>query len=330
MVPALPPKLGAGGHVRVVAPSASMANVPVPWPWHDIATQRLRDRGLRVSFGDRAFSLDVFGSSPVDDRVADVHAAFADPDVDAILTFLGGYHANQIIPALDMDLIRANPKVFCGYSDITVLQHAILAGADLVTYSGPHYTTFGMRDHLEQALAWFDACLLTDEAVEIRPAEYWIDDDWYLDQDNRTPTPSDGWWVLREGQAEGALLGGNLCTLNLLQGTTWFPDLEGAVLIVEDDFESDLHAVTRNLQSLLHQPGGDSLGGMVIGRFQTASEITREHVKAIVDRMPQLHDVPVVANADVGHTYPFFTFPVGGEARLHAAADDPCLVLTRH
>jgi muramoyltetrapeptide carboxypeptidase LdcA involved in peptidoglycan recycling len=126
------------------------------------------------------------------------------------------------------------------------------------------------------------------------------------------------------------VLGGNLCTLNLLQGTRWFPDLTGAVVVVEDDDQSDLHAFTRDLQSLLHQPGGDALAGVVIGRFQQRSNVGREDLEAVVDRLPQLRGVPLVANADVGHTNPFFTFPVGGEARLHATADDPRLVLTRH
>lgn len=251
MQPTLPPKLRPGAHVRVVAPSTSMAALPVPWPWHDIAQQRLRDRGLEVSFGERTFELDAFKSSPVEDRLADFHAAFEDPDVDGILTFLGGYHANQILDGVDMNLIRANPKVFCGYSDITVLHHAILAGAGLVTYSGPHYTTFGMRDHMDTTLGWFDACLTADEPVEIRPAAGWTDDEWYEHQDGRTIEATDGWWVLQECYGDGVLLGGNLCTLNLLQGTRWFPDLAGAVLIVEDDYESDLHDVTRQMQSLL-------------------------------------------------------------------------------
>ena len=330
MQPTLPPKLRPGAHVRVVAPSTSMGAVHVPWPWHDIAQRRLAERGWSVSFGERALERDDFSSSPVEARLDDLHSAFADPEVDGIFTFLGGFHANQILGGLDMDLIRANPKVFCGYSDITVLHHALLTGAGLISYSGPHYTTFGMRDRAEQTLTWFDACVMGSDPVEVRPASQWTDDAWFLDQDNRVVEASQGWWVLREGEAQGRLLGGNLCTLNLLQGTRWFPDLEGAVLIVEDDAESNLHAVTRNLQSLLHQPGGDRLGGVVIGRVQRASEIGRQDVEAIVERLPQLHDVPVVANADIGHTDPFFTFPVGGEARLHASHDDPHLVLLRH
>jgi muramoyltetrapeptide carboxypeptidase LdcA involved in peptidoglycan recycling len=324
----VPAKLRAGANVRVVAPSRSGA--AFPQPWRAIADRRTAELGLQVTFGDHVDELDSFASSSSASRLADLHAAFGDPAVDGILTFIGGYNANQLLDGLDMGLIRSNPKPFCGYSDITVLQHAVLAGADLVTYSGPHWSTLGMRDHAEQTLDWFRACLFDEAPVVIRPARRWTDDAWFADQDDREPLDTDGWWVLQAGDADGPILGGNLCTLNLLQGTRWWPSLRGVVLVVEDDEESHLEGFARNLLSLLQQPEATSIAGLVIGRFQRASGVSRQRLAQLIADIPQLHGVPVVANVDVGHTNPLFTFPIGGAARLVGDPEDTHLVLTRH
>ncbi len=328
VIATVPAKLRQGAHLRVVAPSRSMA--AIPQPWRAIADQRTADLGLHVSFGEHVDELDGFASSSAASRLADLHAAFADPSVDGIMTFIGGYNANQLLDGLDLDLIRANPKPFCGYSDITVLQHAILAGADLVTYSGPHWSTLGMRDHAEQTLDWFRACLFDEAPVLIRPAPQWTDDAWFADQDDREVLDTDGWWVLQPGVAQGRLLGGNLSTLALLQGTRWWPSLGGAVLIVEDDEYSHADDVARRLQSLLHQPEAGDLAGLLIGRFQRASGVGRGSLQALVAGTPRLRGIPVVANADVGHTNPLFTYPVGGAAQLVADPEDPHAVLERH
>ena len=141
--PVIPPKLRPGDEIRVIAPSRSLSVIPDDQ--HAIATERMAELGLRVSFGRRVRQQDEFSSSPVASRVADLHEAFADPGVRGVLTIIGGFNANQILRTLDWDLIAAQPKVLCGYSDITALQNAMLARANLVTYSGPHFSTFSMR-----------------------------------------------------------------------------------------------------------------------------------------------------------------------------------------
>jgi muramoyltetrapeptide carboxypeptidase len=111
--------------------------------------------GLELTYGDHVDERDVFDSSSIESRVVDLHAAFAESDVAAILTVIGGFNSNELLPHLDWDLIAANPKIFCGYSDITALQNAMVARTGLVTYSGPHWSTFGMRDYFDQTLEWF-------------------------------------------------------------------------------------------------------------------------------------------------------------------------------
>ncbi|MFC4015239.1 S66 peptidase family protein [Nonomuraea purpurea] len=324
-----PPKLKRGDVIRVVAPARSRAMVTE----HDhtgIIEARFADLGLRLTYGLHVDERDAFDSSSVASRVADLHNAFADPSVAAVMTVIGGYNGNELLPFLDWELIRANPKILCGYSDITALQNAILARAGLVTYSGPHWSTFGMRDHFEQILRWFTDVVFGADPIALTPAAEWSDDLWFLDQDKRDLIRNEGWWPIRPGSAEGRIVGGNLCTLNLLQGTPYMPSLDGTILIVEDDFESHPETFARDLTSLLQLPDAAGVRGLAIGRFQKASRMTRPLLEQIIATQPALTGVPVLANIDVGHTYPLATFPIGGTARLTVDGDRSDLTLRRH
>ncbi|MDH2426847.1 LD-carboxypeptidase [Sphaerisporangium sp. TRM90804] len=324
-----PRKLREGDVVRVVTPAASRAMVME----HDhtgVIEARFDQLGLTLTYGDHIDERDAFDSSSVASRVADLHDAFADPSVAAILTVIGGYNCNELLPFLDWELIRANPKILCGYSDITALQNAVLARTGLVTYSGPHWSTFGMRDHFEPTLGWFSSVVFGTAPVSLTPATHWTDDPWFLDQDRREPIVNDGWWPIRPGTAEGRVVGGNLCTLNLLQGTPYMPSLDGALLIVEDDFESSPATFARDLTSLLQLPDAAGVRGLAVGRFQRASHMTRPLLEQIIETQPSLNGVPVLANIDVGHTQPSATFPIGGHARLTVTAPETTLTLLRH
>ena len=326
--PVYPPKLRPGDHVRVVAPSRSRSLVME----HDhsaLIEYRYAEMGLSLSFGEHVDERDAFGSSAIESRVDDLHEAFADPAVQGILTVIGGFNSNELLPYLDWDQIAAHPKVFCGYSDITALQNAILARTGMITYSGPHWSTFGMRDHFEDTWRWFRQACLTDEPFDLEPATSWTDDAWFADQDHRAVEPTDGWWTLSAGHATGRLVGGNLCTLNLLQGTAYWPDLDGAILAVEDDELSFPAQFARDLTSLLQQPDAAGIRGLVIGRFQRVSEVTRPLLEQIVARQPVLAGLPVLANADVGHTNPLATLPIGGRVQV-IASDAPRLRILEH
>ncbi|UKA63967.1 LD-carboxypeptidase [Arthrobacter sp. FW306-04-A] len=277
-----PPKLRRGDLVRVVAPALSRAVVME----HDNTShigRRFAEMGLRLSFGEHVDEMNGLLSSSTQSRVDDLHAAFSDPDVAGILTVIGGFSSNELLPYLDWELIGANPKTLCGYSDITAL----------------------------------------------RPAAAWTDDAWFRDQDARTLIPGDGWWPLQDGTASGRIVGGNLSTLNLLQGTANMPSLEGALLFLEDDFESHPATFARDLASLLQTPEAKGIRGLVIGRFQQASRMTRDLLALIAAKQSVLAGLPVLANADFGHTSPIFTFPIGGQAEV-TVGESSTSRITRH
>lgn len=321
-----PAPLQAGDHIRVIAPSTTLNIISAQ---HRVgATQRLEKLGFEVSFGRYADDVDLLSSASVDKRLADLHDAFADPSVDGILTAIGGHNANDLLAHIDFDLIAANPKVLCGFSDITVLTSAITARTGLITFSGLHYSTFAIERHFDQSLDWFTSVLMKRAPTTLTASPTWSDNAWYLDQNDRSLEPSDGHWVLADGEATGTIAGGNLCTLNLLQGTEWMPDLAGTVVFVEDDFESHPATFARDLVSLSHQQGFGQIAALVIGRFQRSSNMDRPTLAGIVDVLGLPASVPVIGNADVGHTDPMATIPIGGTAHVSATANTTMIEVT--
>ncbi len=324
----LPAKLQSGDQVRIIAPSRSLAIIS-PDLRH-IAQDRFAQLGLKLSFGQHVEEIDGFNSSSIESRIDDLHQAFADPSVKAILTVIGGFNANQLLEYIDWQLIRQNPKIFCGYSDITVLNNAIFAQTGLVTYSGPHYSTFGQELYFDHTLDYFKKCLMSEDKFEITASSEWSDDRWFIDQKNRKLMPNSGHLVINQGTAEGTILGANLGTFNLLQGTAYMPDIKEAILFLEDDAVSQPHTFDRDLQSLIHLPEFKYVRGLVIGRFQNASQMTEDLLRQIIKTKKPLAGIPVIAGVDFGHTDPKITFPIGGTASLVASQDLVRLIITKH
>ncbi|GLY09418.1 S66 family peptidase [Pseudobacillus badius] len=311
-----PPRLQPGDEIRVIAPSMSMAIVK--GKQIELAKERLEGLGFHVTFGRYVDEHDLVFSTSVENRLADLHEAFGDPNVKAIFTAIGGYNANQLLARIDYELIRNNPKILIGYSDITALQLAIYRKTGLITYSGPFFSTFGMKQMADYTIQGMLAALTNDAPFELEAPDTWSDDKWYLDQEDRTYYPNEGPLAVNEGKAEGRLIGGNLCTLNLLQGTEFMPSLKGAVLFIEDDNETHLMKFDRDLQSILHLPEAKDLKAVLIGRFQKESDITEAALVSLLKNKPELDGIPVLANVSFGHTDPIATLPVGGYAEITA------------
>ena len=313
----VPPKLKQGDEIRVVAPSRSLSLLTKEHV--QLAKENLEKHGFVVTFSKNCKEKDMFLSSSVKSRVEDIHEAFTDKNVKLIFTVIGGFNANQLLKHLDYELIKKNPKIFCGYSDFTALSNAITAKTGLTTYLGLHFSTWAMKKEFEYNLEYFNKCIMNEGEYLIEPSKTWSDDPWYRDQENRDIQENEGYIIINKGEAEGTIFGGNLCTFNLLQGTEFMPELTDSILFIEDDDMAEDYfgaEFDRNLQSLIHQPNFDKVRGIVIGRFQRETDMNLEKLKYIIETKEELKDIPIIANADSGHTNPMFTFPVGGTAKL--------------
>ncbi|MBU5483784.1 LD-carboxypeptidase [Clostridium sp. MSJ-11] len=311
----IPNKLKSGDEIRVISPSRSLGIIDLEQ--RKISIEALGKLGLKVTFSKNAEKIDEFSSSSIEDRIEDLHEAFRDSNVKGILTTIGGYNSNQLLKYIDYEIIKDNPKIFCGFSDITALQNAIYKKSGLVTYSGPHFSTFGMIKGNEYTEEYFKKCLMAEEEFIVENSTHWSVDLWFLDQHNRKFIEDEGVLIINKGTSEGKILGGNLCTFNLLQGTEFMPNLTNSILFIEDDLESNAETFDRDLQSLIHQPNFNKVKGILIGRFQKESNVSKEILIKIIKTKKELDDIPVVANLNFGHTDPRFTFPIGGTVKIH-------------
>lgn len=301
-----PNKLKKGDRIEVISPSRSFSLIPQEA--RKRALKFLEGMGLKVSFSRYSSVQNRFDSSSVEERIEDLHRAFENPDVKGIVASIGGWNSNQILNHIDYELIANNSKIFCGFSDITALGNAFLSRSNLVTYSGPTFSRLSDCTSGDYTLQHLHSCFFYDTPIEIRPSNVVID--------RNFSKPNFGPYVINQGQASGRIVGGNLSTVNLLQGTPYAPDLNACVVLIEDDYEVLPHTFDRDLQSLLHLPSANGINGMLIGRFENSSKMTKDVLSEIIDGKKELQNVPVIADVDFGHTMPMFTFPIGGEISI--------------
>ena len=311
----IPNKLKQGDKVVIVAPSRGLKLIGADC--RQIAQERLKALGLEVVFAPNTTdeNFDQTGSASIEKRAADLMTAFQDKSVKAILTVIGGFNSNQILHKLDYDVIRQNPKIFMGFSDITALHAAIYAKTGLVTYYGPHYSSLGMKKGCAYTLENMEKMLFGTGELTLQSSQEWSDDLWFLDQDKREFISNEGWWQISAGNASGTIIGGNLCTFVLNLGTGFRPKFEReTILFLEDDEGAKLLDFERQLWALMNQPDFENVKGLVIGRFQKASKVSRADLEFILRSL--IGKMPIIANIDMGHTTPIATIPMGGKAYL--------------
>ena len=243
-------------------------------------------------------------------RAADVNAFYADEAVRAVFAVRGGWGCARILPHLDWDVIRANPKLLTGFSDITALHMAIAARAGFTTIHGPN-----------AASAWGKLSLDSFRAVAFEGGTPTYQtpegtEDRIVQRNGRIRT-------LRAGKANGRLLGGNLTVLTALMGTPYLPRFDGAILFLEDVDEAE-YRIDRMLTQLALGGVLGRVAGVVFGFCSdcrargpsyggfTLSEVLKQHLEPL--------GVPAFQGALIGHIPNQFSIPLGVRAEIDAAA----------
>ena len=320
----IPDKLKSGDEVRVVALARSASDIDERVL--ERAKVALESLGLKVTFSKNAFSRNQRGCPTDDEKVEDLQEAFMDENVRCILAAIGGVNSNQMLCKINWQIIKDNPKIFGGFSDITVLNHAILAKTGLVTYAMPNFYCFGLPPEANYSLEYFRRCLFADQPAElvVQQSETFYDFPWNYDEVSpRQALENSGPRVVQSGSAEGVMIGGNLCSLNLLNGTEYFPRIEGDIILcIEDDsYDSIPETVERNIQSLMQQPFFRQVKAILVGRFQGESRATNDMISDIILSKSIDSKIPMIVNLDFGHTDPKFTYPVGGKCEVVAGSN---------
>jgi len=311
-------KLEQYHQIEIISPSANTQRLGDSI---NLAEAKLKNLGYGIKYGNNFMKCNSLMTSSIEERISDLHAAFMNSNTNAILTSIWGFSANQLLPYIDYQLIKDHPKIICGYSDITVLLNAIYAKTGMITFLGLHFSSFAMNKGFEYSEEYFLKALTQNDSYAIKPSSEWSDEAWFKDQDNRNFLRSNGWKVYTKGIAEGVLIGGNINSFYLLQGTEYMPSLKDKVILLEfcsDVFkEFSIYEFDRNLESLIQNKDFSEVKGLIIGRFQLSSKITEEMVLAVLEQKPILKTFPVIYDFDIGHTTPMLTLPIGGKIKIN-------------
>jgi len=162
------PKLKREDEIRVISPSRSLSVVKEDRIKEAVSFLELQ--GFKVTFSKNCRKIDEIDSSSIQERVDDLHEAFLDQNIKAILTSIGGFNVNQILEYINYDIIKNNPKIICGYSDITALLNAIYAKTGLITYHGLHFSSFKNHVNREYSNMFFKKCVCESEQYDIYPS----------------------------------------------------------------------------------------------------------------------------------------------------------------
>jgi len=292
-----PPKLRKGDTIGIISPASPMIRERL-----DKGIAYLRGKGFSVLLGKHVYDQHGYLAGTDEERLEDLHDMFQNPDVKAIISSRGGYGTPRLLPFLDYELIRENPKILVGYSDLTSLQLAIYSQTGLVTYSGPMAAVEmgkGMDPFTEEN---FWPHLLSGESY----SEY--------------PTVSDSPLTrLHPGKATGTLLGGCLSMINPIIGTPYQPDFRKSILILEDVGEEP-YRLDRYLSQFRSARIFQQVAGIIFSQFVdcepgdnpslTIDEIIKDYTHDL--------NVPIVKNFLYGHVDRKFTIPIGASVELDA------------
>jgi muramoyltetrapeptide carboxypeptidase len=296
-----PRRLVPGDTIGLVSPSGPTTASGAATPRTvEAARRRLHDVGFRTVLAPHALDARGYLAGDDADRVSDLHAMFADSGVQGILCIRGGYGAHRLLDALDYDLIRRNPKVFIGYSDITALHTAFHTQAGFVTFHGPMTTAIAQAD--------------THDFLELlravtRPAPL-----------GRLVNPPSGPRVetLVPGTAQGPLIGGNAALLTALLGTPYQPEFEGALLFLED-LGDRTYRLDRKLAHLRLAGVLQRVAGIIIGECcYPADSESALSVRQILQDLVVPMGKPAIYGLACGHGAYHLTLPIGVRATLDA------------
>ncbi len=272
-----------------------------------IAMESLEAMGFKVLRGKHIFDRYGYLAGKDEDRAADINEMFGNKKVDAIMAMHGGWGCARILPLLDYELIKKNPKIFIGYSDITALLLGIYSQTGLVTFHGPvgsaTWNAFSV-DYFKNTLIEGNATKMTNPVRK---------GDALVPMDDRI-------YTINSGKATGKLIGGNLTVLSHILGSKYVPDFKGAILFIED-VQEETYRIDRMITQLKLAGILGQISGFVFGKCTncppsngygalTIEDIFEDHIKPL--------KIPAFSGAMIGHIKDKFTVPVGIEATIDA------------
>lgn len=293
----LPSKLKIGDTIGIVAPSSPIIGNNIE---ELNRAKKIAERsGFEVKYSKNIFSNTNGYSATAREKAEDINAMFADKEVKMIWCAKGGNNSNQTFEYIDYELIKKNPKIVCGFSDITSITNMITEKTGLITFSGTNFKTIATDEtdfSYKQALSRF-----VDGNLEFGP-----ENEEYI--------------TIQEGKATGELIGGNLSLTRGMVAGKYSLDFTDKILFLEElGFETDPEATSNNVYYMKQNGVFDKIKGLWIGNYEHESGISLE--KIILDALDGEYKFPIIKSNNFGHIERKTVVPIGTKAEINTDED---------
>ena len=301
----IPNKLKVGDTIAVIAPSNAVNEDDIKFL--KMTEKMFRKHGINVIYGKNIYSNFLgYGASPRE-KADDLNDAFLNKDVQAIFCAKGGENSNTVFEYIDYELIKQNPKIFCGFSDSTFLLNMIYEKAGLVTFHG---STF-------KAISDWDAPCVFEDIINKM-----------VNGNTSLNMNSNSFEIIKEGICEGVLIGGNLSCIREMVCGAYSIDFKDKILFIEDLGEESNPKFESNFLYYMKQNGVfDKINGLWIGNYEHESEIKLE--KIVLDVLENKYNFPIIKSENFGHIAQKQVIPVGVKAKIDTISDEKITLLEK-
>lgn len=293
----LPSKLKIGDTIGVVAPSSPIIGNNIEEL--NRAKEIVERSGFKVKYSKNIFSNTNGYSATAREKAEDINAMFADKEVKMIWCAKGGNNSNSTFEYIDYELIKKNPKIICGFSDITSITNMITEKTGLITFSGTNFKTIATDEtdfSYKQALSRF-----VDGNLEFGPE-------------------NEEYVTIQKGKAEGELIGGNISLTRGMVAGKYSLDFTDKILFLEElGFETDPEATSNNVYYMKQNGVFDKIKGLWIGNYEHESGISLE--KIILDVLEGEYKFPIIKSNNFGHIERKTVVPIGTKAEINTDED---------
>jgi muramoyltetrapeptide carboxypeptidase len=295
-------KLELGDTIGVLAPSGPIIGKKINEV--ERAKEIVEKVGFKVEFSKNLFSCTNGYSATAKEKADDINEMFKNSNIKMIWCAKGGANSNTTFDYIDFDLLKENPKIICGYSDITSITNIITDRTGMITFSGTNFKTIATDEtdfSFKEVLKRF-----VDEDISLGKAEDYT--------------------VLKEGIAEGKLIGGNLSLTNNLVSGKYSIDFNDKILFLEElGAESDPEFVSNFLYNMKQNGVFDKINGLWIGNYNHESNVSLE--KIVLDVLENDYKFPIIKSDNFGHIENKIVIPLGATARIDTTSKEKIKLL---
>lgn len=315
-------KLNVGDSIGIFSPSSPITCL-TPKRFSR-AKKYLQEKGFNIIEGSLTGKNDFYRSGSIKDRAEELNKLIRNPEVKCIMSTIGGMNSNSLLPYIDYEAFKKNPKIIIGYSDVTAILLAIYSQTGISTYYGPALvSSFGEFPHfVDYTYKFFKEITMDNTQIPyvFETPKYWTDE--YIDWETQTSGKKkieNKLITVYDGIAKGRVIGGNLNTITGIWGSKYMPEIKnGDILFIEDSLK-DSATLERSFSLLKLNGVFDKISGIILGKHELFDDLKtgRKPYEILLEVLGDTK-LPFIADFDCCHTHPMFTLPIGCEIELNA------------